>query len=115
MKILGVLSLLFLFASCSLPDTENQEQPTAPWTYPVSDYQVVKTQSSRRDGKNLTRLVGWDEEFYFFDWSYAGAAITRGTGRVNREQFNLENGGALTLQKGQVTVRNGQVRTLILE
>ena len=76
---------------------------------------MVKTQAGRSDRTKITRLVGWDEDFYFFDWSHAGEVIGRGTGRVAREQFDLENGGALTLEKGQVTLRGGQIRTLKFE
>lgn len=114
MKLLSCLLALLFAISCSSED-DYAHQPVAPWTYPISEYRVIKNQAGRTDGKNITRLVGWDEGFYFFDWSQAGAVIGRGTGRVAREQFDLENGGALTLEKGQVTLRNGQIRTLMFE
>lgn len=114
MKILSCLLGFLLLASCSNED-KFANQPVASWTYPISEYRVIKTQAGRSDRTKLTRLVGWDEGFYFFDWSHASEVIARGTGRVAREQFDLENGGALTLQKGQVTLQNGQVRTLVIQ
>jgi hypothetical protein len=114
MKLLSFLVALLFLVSCS-SEEEYANQPVAPWTYPISEYHVIKTQVARKDRTKLTRLVGWDEGFYFFDWSHAGEVIGRGTGRVAREQFDVENGGALTLEKGQVTLRNGQIRTLMFE
>ena len=114
MKLLYTLIAFLVLASCAVED-KNKEQPVAPWTYPISEYRAVKTLASRVGEKKITRLVGWDEGFYYFDWSEAGVVINRGTGRVDREQFDLENQGALTLTKGQITVRGGKVRTLILE
>lgn len=114
MKILTCLLALFVFVSCATKE-EDKEQPVAPWTYPISEYRVIKTQASRVGELKIARLVGWDKGFYYFDWSQAGVVINRGTGRVDRAQFDLENRGALTLEKGQITISDGQVRTLILE
>lgn len=112
MKILLSLIFLLVLGACS---NEGIEQPVAPWTYPVSEYRVIKTQAGRKTEGRVTRLVGWDKTHYYFDWSHATATINRGTGRVERKQFDLENKGALTLERGPVTIRNGQVRTLTYE
>ncbi len=87
------------------------EQPSLPWTYPIQDYDIIKSQAARRDG-NETRLVGWDKSSYFFDWSRNNEVIRRMTGRIERKEFDLANNGALTLQKGKITVRNGQIRNV---
>ena len=91
------------------------EQPTGPWTYPITTYRAVQKVASRTGDKEITRLVGWDVDYYYFDWAQVTLSIGRGTGRVERSQFDLENRGALTLEKGHVTVKNGQVRTLKIE
>ena len=117
MKLLNLLMALCAFlslASCAV-DEDTEEQPIAPWTYPTTEYQVIKTLAGRVGENKITRLVGWDEDYYFFDWSEAGSVISRGTGRVEREQFNVENQGALPLGRGQVAVRGGKVRSLILQ
>lgn len=114
MKHLLSLFALLAFTACSNKE-KYENQPVAPWTYPASEYRVIRTQAGRTATGRVTRLVGWDEGFYYFDWSHATAAINRGTGRVDREQFDLENNGALTLEKGQVTTLNGQVRTLTFQ
>lgn len=114
MKILSWLMAVVLLSSCANKEKYAQ-QPPAPWTYPISEYRVIKTLAGRGEGDGISRLVGWDEGFYYFDWSKAGATISRGTGRVERKQFDIENGGALTLEKGQITLRGGQIRTLLLQ
>ena len=114
MKLLSCLLTLLVFVSCSFED-KYANQPMAPWTYPISEYRVIKTQASRVGEQKLTRLAGWDEGFYYFDWTQAGEVISRGTGRVERKQFDLENQGALTLEKGQVIMDGGKVRNLILQ
>ncbi|MGJ8726180.1 MAG: hypothetical protein ACSHYB_16610 [Roseibacillus sp.] len=114
MKLLSCLLVFFVFVSCA-SEEKYADQPIAPWTYPISNYRVIKTLASRVGDQKLARLVGWDEGYYYFDWSHAGEVISRGTGRVDREQFDMENQGALTLTKGQITERGGKVRTLILE
>lgn len=113
MKILSWLLALVLLSSCANED-DYVDQPTAPWTYPISEYRAVRTLAARPPESGITRLVGWDDGFYYFDWSQKEATISRGTGRVDRKQFDIENRGALTLEKGQITLRDGQVRTLVL-
>ena len=112
MKLLTLLIAFFLLASCAV-DEGVEEQPIAPWTYPLIEYRVIQTIAGRVGEGKIARLVGWDQESYFFDWSGHGPVITRGTGRILREQFDLENRGALTLTKGEITLRDGKVRTLV--
>ena len=114
MKLLNILLAFFILASCAV-DEDSEKQPMAPWTYPVTEYRVITTLASRVGETKITRLVGWDREFYYFDWSEAGEVITRGTGRADRKQFDLENQGALTLAESPITVRDGKVRTLALQ
>ncbi|MBK1833238.1 hypothetical protein [Roseibacillus ishigakijimensis] len=112
MKLFTLLVASLLLQACANED-KYAEQPVAPWTYPISEYRVIQTQAGRPTEVGLTRLVGWDEGFYYFDWSQKEAVIGRGTGRVDRKQFDLENRGALTLEKGPVTLSGGQVRTVL--
>ncbi len=114
MKSLSLIFISLFLAACSSKE-DYAEQPVAPWTYPIMEYRVIKKQAGRTGEKNITRLVGWDKGFYFFDWAQEGAVIGRGTGRVERNQFDLENNGALTLEKGRVKLSGGQVRTLVFE
>ena len=114
MKCLTFVLSLFLLISCA-NEEKLANQPTGPWTYPITGYRAIKNLSARKKTNEITRLVGWDEGYYYFDWSLLNAAISRGSGRVDRKQFDHENRGALTLEKGQVTLEKGQVRTLILE
>ena len=113
MKCLTLLLSLVLLASCAQQDISNQ--PTGPSTYPETGYRAIKQLAARSQANEISRLVGWDTEYYYFDWSKADAAIARGSGRVLRSQFDTENRGSLTLAKGLLTAKNGQVRTLILE
>ena len=113
-KILILFFASFLFISCGgIEDTEHR--PIGHQTFPAIDYSAVKRLSQRAGPEGVTRMVGWDEEFYYFDWYQANMAISRGIGRVERLQFDSENKGALTLEKGKVTVKNEQVRTLKFE
>ena len=114
MRAFLLLSILGLLAACS-PQGQAPEPPTARWTYPELDYHVLQTLAGRPEEDRVIRLVGWDKEYYYFDWSHATAVINRGTGRVDRKQFDSQNGGALTLTKGEVTLSGGQVRALISE
>lgn len=107
-----LLAGLFALSLNSCGPAEGEvEQPSLPWTYPIQDYDIIKSQAARRDG-NETRLVGWDKSSYFFDWSRNNEVIRRMTGRIERKEFDLANNGALTLQKGKITVRNGQIRNV---
>ncbi len=115
MKFPFLLGLIVILVACSHSNEDMIEQPVAPWTYPISGYRVIKIQASRSGEKEITRLVGWDEDYYYFDWWDTVSAIGRATGRVERAQFDVENRGALTLEKGRITVRSGQVRTLQLQ
>lgn len=112
-------ALLLIFASLLLlacgGTEDSSERPMGPWTYPITTYRAIRTMAARSGEKELTRLVGWDEEFYYFDWYQEKVAIGRGTGRLTRKQFDTENRGALTLEKGLVTVKSGQVRTVRME
>ncbi len=115
MKRLLLLVFLLTLNACSNSQEKNLQPPVASHTYPEAEYRVIQTLASRQEKGRVTRLVGWDQKSYYFDWSHATAIINRGTCKVSREQFDLENRGALTLQKGQVTIQNGQVRTLVLQ
>lgn len=114
MRYFFFLSALLLFCSCANED-KYKDQPTGPWTYPISEYRAIQIVAGRTEGGDIARLVGWDEGFYYFDWSQKGATIRRGSGRVDRKQFDLENGGALTLQRGNITLAGTQVRTVVFE
>ena len=94
---------------------EGLNAPPGIETYPTISYRAVKVMAQRTGPKDITRMVGWDEEFYYFDWYQEELAISRGTGRSERSQFDAENKGALTLEKGNITVKDGQVRTLKFE
>jgi len=113
-RVFFLLLASFFLASCG-SSPEGLELPKAARTFPEITYEVVKKLSQRTGHKEITRMVGWDEEFYYFDWYQEGKAIPRGIGRSNRLQFDNKNNGALTLEKGNVTVKNGQVRTLKFE
>lgn len=112
-------ALLLLFASILLLSCggteENLEQPVGPWTYPLTNYRAIRAMAQRTGEKEITRLVGWDKDYYYFDWYQEKVAIGRGTGRLTRKQFDVENEGALTLEKGRVAVKRGQVRTVVFE
>jgi hypothetical protein len=111
--LLAALLILGL-GGCANSEKEKSEQPAASQTYPPSDYAAVKKMAAREDAGDLTRLVGWDEDFYYFDWSQQKTSISRGIAKVARPDFDIANGGALTLSKGLLTVNGGKVRNLEL-
>lgn len=106
--LLIVLGLLL--ACCAGEKTE--DQPVGPWIYPIVDHGMVLRQAARPGEEEICRLVGWDKDFYYFDWAQENLAIGRGTGRVDREDFDHANGASLMEEKGEVTARGGQVRNV---
>lgn len=104
-------ALIFCLGACA-NDSDDAEQPLAPATHPVVDYSVIKKLAGRPAEGDLTRLIGWDRDYYYFDWSQQKTSIFRGIGRAERVAFDSENRGGLTLSKGLLTVDGGQVRNL---
>ncbi|MEM9081817.1 MAG: hypothetical protein AAGC74_14125 [Verrucomicrobiota bacterium] len=76
----------------------------------IVEHRVIVNRAGRTNPKEIARLVGWDETFYYFDWYDDSASVGRGTGRVPREDFDATNGGSLLLEKGLVKAKGGQVR-----
>ena len=116
MKQVFLLLVCLILGACSQRNnSKSVQQPTAPWTYPIIEYRVIRIQAERKGESRVTRLVGWDRGFYYFDWSHATQTINRGTGRVERDEFDEQNKGALSLEKWPLIMYEGQVRTLIEE
>lgn len=117
MRILSLIAagLWLLFLSGCATQEDNSKQPLAPESYPVVEHEVIMKLAGRTSTEDLTRLLGWDEEYYYFDWSQQKFSISRGTARAKRLPFDLANRGGLTLSTGLLTVENGQVRNLELQ
>lgn len=104
---------MLILVACAASD-KGLEAPIAASTYPVIEYDVIKKLASRTTTDDLTRLIGWDRKYYYFDWSQQTTSISRGIARTERPEFDSENRGALTLSKGLLTVDGGQIRNLEL-
>jgi len=106
-----ILVWALVISSCA--DKGNVEPPLNAVTYPELPYEVIAKFAKRGSGeREQTRLVGWDEEFYYFDWWQDENAIGRGIARINRLGFDEKNRGALQEVKGLLVTRGGQIRNL---
>ncbi|MDP0489489.1 MAG: hypothetical protein Q7Q71_00395 [Verrucomicrobiota bacterium JB023] len=108
-KLLLLVLLVPVFVSCS-NSSEELQPPQAPWTYPEVGFAQIHTFAGRDEETDRARLMGWDEKYYYFDWTQSQMAIGRGSGRVRREVFDAANAGGLELEKGPIKTVGPQVR-----
>ncbi|NIP95510.1 MAG: hypothetical protein GWO24_19525 [Akkermansiaceae bacterium] len=110
MRVLLILSVIFLLAGCGLFKKRRLPDP-----YPVVSFGVVHDRAGGLQPSDHVALTKWDDKYYYFEWRQivepATIKTVEGAGRVSIREFDQKNGKPLERRVGIIGKEdfNGQL------